>query len=123
VPKYNSTTQKWENADESGGGHTYSTTEQEIGTWSDGKTLYEKVITGLSIGLNWNGTYRTEGTFSNAPTNIDTLVHIEGNGLNNGNKIYYSLTAYNYGTSSWTLFSLEGGTINTLILQYTKNTV
>lgn len=27
-----------------GGGHTYSTTEQIIGTWIDGKTLYEKTI-------------------------------------------------------------------------------
>lgn len=44
VPKYNSTTQKWENANESGGGseHTYSETEQVIGIWIDGKPLYEK---------------------------------------------------------------------------------
>ena len=47
VPKYNSTTQKWENANESGGGgyaHHYSTTEQVIGTWIDGKPLYERVF-------------------------------------------------------------------------------
>ena len=45
VPKYNATTGKWENANESGDtGHNYSTTEQVIGTWTDGKPLYEKVI-------------------------------------------------------------------------------
>jgi len=27
-----------------GGGHKYSTTEQVVGTWIDGKTLYEKTI-------------------------------------------------------------------------------
>lgn len=45
VPKYNSATQKWENANESGGGGThYSTTEQVIGTWIDGKPLYQKTF-------------------------------------------------------------------------------
>ena len=28
----------------SGGSHTYSTTEQEVGTWIDGSTVYEKVV-------------------------------------------------------------------------------
>ena len=45
VLKYDSTSSKWVNANESGGGgHTYSTTEQVIGTWIDGKPLYEKVV-------------------------------------------------------------------------------
>ena len=46
VLKYNNTSQKWENADESGGGggssHSYSTDEQEVGTWIDGSKVYEK---------------------------------------------------------------------------------
>lgn len=47
IPKYDSQSQKWVNANESGGGggHTYSTTEQVIGTWIDGKPLYEKTVT------------------------------------------------------------------------------
>lgn len=50
ILKYNSTTQKWENANESGGGgggsssHTYSTTEQIVGTWIDGSDVWEKTI-------------------------------------------------------------------------------
>lgn len=47
VLKYDSTEGKWKNANESGGGsgHNYSTTEQVVGTWIDGKTLYEKTFT------------------------------------------------------------------------------
>lgn len=45
VLKYNNTSQKWENANESGGnGHTYSSDEQEVGTWIDGSTIYEKTL-------------------------------------------------------------------------------
>lgn len=109
----------------SGGGasHVYSTTEQVIGTWIDGKPLYEKVITGLSISLSWNSQYRAENTFVNAPTDIDTLVYIDGFGLSNGNhKAHFGITVYDYGSSSWTLFSLQDGTVTTLIIQYTKTT-
>lgn len=37
--------------------HHYSTTEQVIGTWIDGKPLYEKTWTfSSSVGVNWNDT-------------------------------------------------------------------
>lgn len=43
IPKYNSTTQKWENANESGSEwHEYSTDEKVVGKWIDGKPLYER---------------------------------------------------------------------------------
>lgn len=42
VPKYNSTTQKWENGAETTPTHNYSTTERVIGKWIDGKPIYEK---------------------------------------------------------------------------------
>lgn len=51
ILKYDATTSKWVNAENSGGGGgtnpgiSYSTTETELGTWTDGKTLYQKVIT------------------------------------------------------------------------------
>lgn len=58
VPKYNSTTQKWENADESGGGewHEYSTEEKVVGKWIDGKPLYEKTVylSSLSCDTSWH---------------------------------------------------------------------
>lgn len=46
IPKWNSSTSKWENANESGGGggggQSYSTSEQIVGTWIDGSTLYQR---------------------------------------------------------------------------------
>ena len=54
ILKYNSTSQKWENANESGGGGggiDYSTTEQDTGlTWIDGRTLYQKTYTLTNVG-------------------------------------------------------------------------
>lgn len=42
---YDATAQKWKNGSVGGGGsHTYSTTEQVVGTWIDGSTLYEKTV-------------------------------------------------------------------------------
>jgi hypothetical protein len=41
---YNGTSGKFENASVSGNGHTYSTTEQVVGTWIDGRTVYEKTF-------------------------------------------------------------------------------
>lgn len=54
ILKYNSTNQKWENANESGGGGSaemlaptpfiYSEDEEQVGIWKDGKPLYQKVV-------------------------------------------------------------------------------
>lgn len=41
---YNGTSGKWENASGGASGHTYSTTEQVVGTWIDGKPIYEVTI-------------------------------------------------------------------------------
>lgn len=41
---YDATTQKWKNGSASGGSHSYSTTEQVVGTWTDGTPVYEKTI-------------------------------------------------------------------------------
>ena len=55
----------------SGGGHNYSTTEQVIGTWIDGKTLYEKTWDlGSDIAVtSWTTIMTLSG--------IDTLVDAE----------------------------------------------
>lgn len=42
---YDATAQKWKNGSVGGGGgHTYSTTEQVVGTWIDGRNVYEKTF-------------------------------------------------------------------------------
>lgn len=62
VPKYNSSTQKWENADESGGEwHEYSTSEKVVGKWIDGKTIYEKTfINTQNMEMTADTWYKTE---------------------------------------------------------------
>lgn len=46
VLTYDSVAQKWKNANGGGGGggHNYSTSEQVIGTWIDGKPLYQITV-------------------------------------------------------------------------------
>ena len=110
VPKYNSSTQKWENANESGGGgtvtdvevdgvsvvnqqgvaeipaipdglHHYSTTEQVIGTWIDGKPIYEKTI---NVGHNYgspSGVIRPLD-YTVSELNIDNIINYSGIDLN-----------------------------------------
>lgn len=53
VLAYDNTSHKWINANSSGGSCSYSTTEQVIGTWTDGKPLYQISIiytSGITIG-------------------------------------------------------------------------
>ena len=106
VPKYNSTTQKWENANESGGGgnvtdvtvggasvvnqqgvaeiptipdglHHYSTTEQVVGTWIDGKLLYERTYN-KTLPSAHDHDNRTSYLIDSDVSYIDTLANING---------------------------------------------
>lgn len=48
---YDSANSKWVNSNASESSHTYSTTEQVVGVWTDGTTpVYEKVCTGTTNG-------------------------------------------------------------------------
>ena len=49
----------------------YSTEEQVIGTWIDGKPIYRKVFTGTS-------NTQTNATIHNYTENVDTVVHAYG---------------------------------------------
>lgn len=66
---YDATAQKWKNGAVAGGGHTYSTTEQVVGTWIDGSTLYEKSFSQV---LGNSPTTITHGV-----SNIDKVVDIQ----------------------------------------------
>lgn len=98
ILKYNSTTQKWVNANESGVGEvtvtqvqstgakiatigvdgintdlyapqeTYSTTEQVIGTWINDEPLYRKAIT-------FSGNYQLTQTFTLSDVTSDMIIH------------------------------------------------
>ena len=55
VLTYNSTSEKWENAAApSGGSHSYSTSEQVVGKWTDNSNVYEKTYTGLTVAVTAN---------------------------------------------------------------------
>lgn len=54
----------------SGGSHNYSTTEHVVGTWIDGKTVYEKTIN--------VGTITTNTTVEHGITNLDRIISYEG---------------------------------------------
>lgn len=53
---------------------TYSTEEQVIGKWIDGKTIYRKVISGNMPVPDING-----GTWYNITNNVQDLVNVYGN--------------------------------------------
>ena len=53
---------------------TYSTEEQAIGKWIDGKTIYRKVISGNMPVPDING-----GTWYNITNNVQDLVNVYGN--------------------------------------------
>lgn len=91
--------------------HTYSTSEQVVGTWIDGSTLYEKTfnITTPSTGLN---------SIPHNILNIGDIINIEGtairsNGatqplgfISSANNYGWNVTVYDFST---TAFSLEVG--------------
>jgi len=62
-----------------GGGHNYSTTEQVIGTWIDGSTLYEKTFTGsfsvTTTSRKWYDIYSPEDL---ADLHIDKCMFMNG---------------------------------------------
>lgn len=104
-----------------GGSHTYSTTEQIVGTWIDGSDVYEKTISVSSVSLS-SGGYETVDTI----TGLDTIIScngyvVEGNLKYTLNDI--SLRVIQDGTSvklyspSGTTWTISSGAI---IIRYTK---
>ena len=75
ILKYNSTTEKFENADETGGGGSisYSTTEHEIGKWVDNSTIYEK---SFYVSKSF-GTGTTQALSASDLTGISKIVNVE----------------------------------------------
>ena len=126
ILKWDATNSKWVNANESGGGsgHTYSTTEQVIGTWIDGKPLYEKCY---NITLA-NGTI---GTIDSAfiPKKFEVYMYYSGTDTGDCQSNPFVYDASNL----WTIWidnrtitgkmqSGYAGKSAILILQYTKAT-
>ena len=99
----------------------YSTDEQVVGEWIDGKPIYQKTLTNLSktLSAGWQ-------TFASI-TNIETLVDCKFYAVSNGGAITDAVDISVSGDDVQIQES-DGGqvvyhrTINILTLQYTKNT-
>ena len=109
--------------------HHYSTTEKVIGTWIDGKPLYEKTLSVASVSVGSN-------TKNHGISNIDNVIVCYGrckyNNLNEMLPLPYisSNTLYNIalGNVTATTFMIDVGSAFSsiqdvyVILQYTKTT-
>lgn len=111
-----------------GGGINYSTQEQVIGTWIDGKPIYQKVIDNLTVSFSSSGSVGRYASIdlSNYLSNIDKLwVDFSAS--------YYLLNSTNQRSFLYAAFS-NGATLDlfvetnrsnvpvVLALRYTKTT-
>lgn len=113
--------------------HHYSTTEHVVGTWIDGKPIYEKTIEVTSYTVNTN-IYVPHGI-----SNIDALINMNGRCKRNGTYIAlpfvftkasgiydWSIDIYDCTDSSFILFVGSNNSTNLtdiyVTLQYTKTT-
>lgn len=101
--------------------HTYSTTPQPIGTWHNGKTIYEVVFPNINITLTT--TWQTLADISSL--NVDEMVYVDMLGTYGGNK--GSLIAFDAGqigilNNALVGYRLRANAIaKTIIFQYTTN--
>lgn len=100
--------------------HHYSTEEQVVGKWIDGRDVYEKTFTGLSIGVT------TAATWQNlvAITNIDKVIDVK---LYRGDMTaivpFREITVPDPATGYLAcrgILSDQNRTISDIIVQYTK---
>ena len=98
----------------------YSSDEQIIGTWVDGKTLYRRTITDLSIALNGN-----QWVGYSDINYIDKLVDLHTYSNVNGFFMSNCIAEYYYYPTNHTIYlctvsSTFNRTINVMTIEYTK---
>lgn len=101
-----------------GGGSSihYSTTEQVIGTWIDGKPIYQRVITGLSLTTNRGTAYTITIQDHGIEQFIDSIC------LSTQTRCHTTMHPPTWISDANTIVirSEEDDTFDTLIIQYTK---
>lgn len=112
----------------SDGGHeiedsSYSTEEKIVGTWIDGKPIYQKTFTGLSIALLDTSGVSTGITLSD----VSTLISAQGIDTTAGSLKTKTVPLVSYVLASSNVLEIFGAycggtTINVLTVQYTKTT-
>ena len=98
--------------------HNYSTTEQVVGTWIDGKTLYEKTWyfqkNMVSIGTNW-----TSLNISVSDLNIGEIVDHKAQSYSSQS---VSISIWNDGGTLKGIYWQNGLNIGSVTIRYTKST-
>ena len=104
--------------------NNFSTDEKVIGTWIDGKPLYQKTINGLSITTIWNGTMFAYANVSPLVNDIDNVIDACGLGIEptSNKKAYISSIDIQVKNDEWQLQIVNNYVINTITLKYTKTT-
>lgn len=95
-----------------GGMHTYSTTEERVGTWIDDKPVYERTLVVDNCTTYEDGAVRRIFVVSNALSGIDTLVDVSGNIYVNSGTYYqgnkYGLPQANMAANGGCVWSSSG---------------
>jgi len=101
----------------------YSTDEKIIGTWIDGKPIYQKVITGLSLIFSWVSTNK-HALVTVSPLLTDYSLILGFWGINSGEGAPNEFAYINYYVDgrSWKLLTFHAATVDTVVIQYTKTT-
>ena len=100
----------------------YSTTEQVVGEWIDGKPVYQKTFSSLSISLS------SAGDTAYYTSQIDALltdikpIKCQITGVNGGYVTCEDACIRTMANNKWILYANNDMTINELTIQYTKTT-
>ena len=95
----------------------YSTSEREIGVWTDGSPVYEKTFTGLSLSA---GTSWTDTGILMADYSIDKLISCEARDARQS--FPAAVGTWENDTRIAVYLFVPNRTINSLIIRYTKTT-
>lgn len=103
--------------------HHYSTDEQVIGTWVDGKTLYEKTYTGLNVAVAYNSWTNVVEVASDIDVLVDVKILASTTEKHNitGSGIEYYLDKNTHYIRAEYNQNVNKRNIGTITIQYTKS--
>lgn len=75
ILQYDGTASKWKNQNMPASGHTYSTTKRAVGTWIDGRTIYEQTV--IIDNIATTGIKSTYINNANMLIDVQAFLHFE----------------------------------------------
>ena len=101
----------------------YSTDEKRVGTYIDGKPIYQKTITNLSITMTWVNQYLTQSAQINPLINdVDKIVSISSVIFTSSSGVIFTGSVDIRTGNKWIFYAIEDYPITEITLQYTKTT-